>query len=116
MNHKYIAESATVLVVLFAFAVFAPSRASAHCDGVDGPVVKAAEKALGTSNASLVLIWVQKEDEAEIRAAFQKTLSVPQAWSRCERSRGQILLRNDSSLPPGQAAPHAPQLSFLTEL
>jgi len=53
-----------------------PNQASAHCDGLDGPVVKAAQKALETGDANPVLIWVQKKDEAEIKKAFQKTLAV----------------------------------------
>lgn len=48
----------------------------AHCDTLDGPVVKAARKALETGNVKLVLIWVQKEDEADIDKAFRKTLTV----------------------------------------
>lgn len=53
-----------------------PSSLNAHCDTMNGPVVTAAKKALETGNVSLVLIWVQKKDEADIRAAFQKTLAV----------------------------------------
>lgn len=48
----------------------------AHCDGLDGPVVRAAQRALETGNVNLVLIWVQKQDESEVRSAFQKTLAV----------------------------------------
>jgi hypothetical protein len=54
----------------------APGRALAHCDGLDGPVVKAAQRALETRNLSQVLIWVQADDEPEIRAAFEQTLVV----------------------------------------
>jgi hypothetical protein len=50
--------------------------AAAHCDTLDGPVVAAARKALDTGNVNLVLIWVQKKDEAEIRNHFQKTVAV----------------------------------------
>lgn len=50
--------------------------AVAHCDTLDGPVVAAARKALDTGNVNLVLIWVQKKDEAEIRNHFQKTVAV----------------------------------------
>lgn len=53
-----------------------PARALAHCDGLDGPVVKAAQRALETRNAALVLIWVQEQDEPEIRDAFEQTLAV----------------------------------------
>lgn len=48
----------------------------AHCDTMNGPVVTAAKKALETGNVNLVLIWVQKKDEAQIKEAFQKTLAV----------------------------------------
>ncbi|MBI2349645.1 MAG: hypothetical protein HYV05_13450 [Deltaproteobacteria bacterium] len=48
----------------------------AHCDGLDGPVVKAAQKALESGNVNLVLIWVQEGFESQIRAAFRKTLAV----------------------------------------
>lgn len=55
---------------------FGPSGASAHCDTMDGPVVLDAKKALETGNVDWVLLWVQKEDEPEIRKAFEKTLAV----------------------------------------
>jgi hypothetical protein len=64
------------LAVLFTVLALAPSKALAHCDGMDGPVVKAAQKALESGNVNLVLIWVQKNDEAEIRNAFAQTLAV----------------------------------------
>jgi hypothetical protein len=53
-----------------------PSGVLAHCDGMDGPVVKAAKKALETGNVNFVLIWVQKQNEATIKKAFEKTLAV----------------------------------------
>ncbi|MBI3849064.1 MAG: hypothetical protein HY298_02060 [Verrucomicrobia bacterium] len=55
---------------------FSSLRTFAHCDSLDGPVVKAAQRALAEGNVNLVLIWVQKNDEAEIKAVFQKTLAV----------------------------------------
>jgi uncharacterized protein DUF6448 len=63
-------------LVFLAVLLLVPSRALSHCDGMDGPVVKAAQKALATGNLNLVLIWVQKGDEAELRAAFEQTMSV----------------------------------------
>ena len=65
-----------ILAVLAAAAFLAPQTAKAHCDGLDGPVVKAAQKALAEGNVNLVLIWVQQNDEAEIKHAFEKTLAV----------------------------------------
>ncbi|MBX2977482.1 MAG: DUF6448 family protein [Melioribacteraceae bacterium] len=48
----------------------------AHCDGLDGPVVIAAKKALETENVNLVLIWVQEENIEHITHVFNHTLSV----------------------------------------
>lgn len=50
--------------------------AMAHCDTLDGPVVSAARKALESGKVELVLVWVQKEDEADIRNAFQRASNV----------------------------------------
>lgn len=52
-----------------------------HCDTVDGPVVVAARKALDTSNVNLVLPWVSEEDEAELKAAFDKVIAARKADS-----------------------------------
>ena len=38
------------------FFALTPVRALAHCDGLDGPVVKAAQRALETRNPALVLV------------------------------------------------------------
>ncbi|OGA98153.1 MAG: hypothetical protein A3E79_11870 [Burkholderiales bacterium RIFCSPHIGHO2_12_FULL_61_11] len=47
-----------------------------HCDGLDGPVVTVARKALETGNIKLVLPWVRAEDEGEIRKVFDQARSV----------------------------------------
>ncbi|MGB9276489.1 MAG: DUF6448 family protein [Terrimicrobiaceae bacterium] len=62
--------------MLAAVMFLAPYTAHAHCDGLDGPVVKAAQNALAEGNVNLVLIWVPKDDEAEIKRAFEKTVAV----------------------------------------
>jgi translation elongation factor EF-1beta len=64
-----------IAIVLAAFAFLCP-QVLAHCDTMDGPVVKAARKALKTNNVNLVLIWVQQKDESEIRKAFENTMDV----------------------------------------
>ncbi|MCL5270495.1 MAG: DUF6448 family protein [bacterium] len=53
-----------------------PGVGRAHCDTMDGPVVKDARKALENGDVTPVLKWVQPKDEEAIRAAFQKTLTV----------------------------------------
>lgn len=75
--------------VAFGLTLLAPGSVLAHCDGLDGPVVKAAQRALDTRTLSEVLIWVQAEDEPEVRTAFEKTLAVralgPQAEELADR-------------------------------
>ena len=82
---KFPACSALTLAVV----LFAPARVFAHCDGLDGPVVKAAQQALARRDPAPVLIWVQPKDEAEIRAALEQTLAVralsPQAKELADR-------------------------------
>lgn len=76
MKKTGIILSPAFLVITFVFLFCLPQTVSAHCDGLDGPVVKAAKKALETGNVTPVLIWVQKKDETAIKEAFQKTLEV----------------------------------------
>lgn len=57
-------------------AILFPSGVLAHCDTVDGPVVLDAKRALEKGDATPVLKWVKKEDEAEVRTALEKTLKV----------------------------------------
>lgn len=63
-------------VAALSLFLFARDFAFAHCDGLDGPVVKAAQQALETNNVNLVLIWVGKASEAELRTAFQQAVAV----------------------------------------
>jgi len=76
MNRLKIVTVLTAGALVSAALLLAPRAALAHCDGLDGPVVTAARKALESGNVSLVLIWVQKADEGQIRSAFEKTLGV----------------------------------------
>lgn len=71
MSYLFIGLSA-----LFSLFLSLPAVTFAHCDGLDGPVVVAAKKALESGNANPVLIWVQKKDEETTKEAFQKTLAV----------------------------------------
>lgn len=67
-----------VLVFIAAATLVWPKTGSAHCDGLDGPVVKAAQRALDSGELNSVLIWVSQSDEAEIKSLFEKTLAVRQ--------------------------------------
>lgn len=61
---------------LSAALMFVATPASAHCDGLDGPVVAAAQKALDTGDVNRVLVWVKPGDESVIRDAFGKAREV----------------------------------------
>lgn len=97
MNRKRTISTLSVIACALLALAFAQVGASAHCDGMDGPVVKAAQKALRTGNVNLVLIWVAKGDEAEVREAFRKTADVrrlsPQARELADRYFFETLVR-----------------------
>ena len=76
MNAYKPVSLASTLFTLIIVAMLVPSSAMAHCDGLDGPVVTLAREALDTGNVNLVLPWVPKDGEPEIRRAFEHTLSV----------------------------------------
>jgi hypothetical protein len=67
---------ATVVVPMLVVGGPWTARVAAHCDGLDGPVVKAAERALETNNVDLVLAWVTPKDEPDVRAAFSQAVRV----------------------------------------
>ncbi|MBI4651971.1 hypothetical protein HY745_11960 [Candidatus Desantisbacteria bacterium] len=83
MKYKNIVILVILLIVLGVmffgdgkFLPFLTPVVFAHCDTMGGPVILAAKKALETGNVKLILIWVQKKDEAEIKEIFNKTLAV----------------------------------------
>lgn len=61
---------------LSASLMFVATPASAHCDGLDGPVVTAAKVALETGEVNRVLVWVKPGDEPVVREAFGKAREV----------------------------------------
>jgi hypothetical protein len=69
-------RSVLVVTTLVVGLLLAPARVSAHCDGLDGPVVTAARDALRTGVVNRALIWASKKDEPEIRRAFARALAV----------------------------------------
>lgn len=87
----------TCLALALGLTLVTAAPARAHCDGLDGPVVKAAQKALDTRNPAFALIWVQPKDEPEIRAAFEQTVAVralsPRARELADRFFFETLVR-----------------------
>ncbi|WP_243323974.1 DUF6448 family protein [Geothrix sp. SG200] len=80
---------------------------SAHCDALDGPVIVTARKALAKGDVNPVLAWVKAEDEAQIRAAFARTLKVgalgPEAKELAETYFFETLVRLHRA---GEGAPY----------
>lgn len=62
-----------MIIILF---LAAASPALAHCDTMNGPVVLDARTALETRDIQPVLKWVPASAEAEVMAAFERTLNV----------------------------------------
>lgn len=63
-------------IMAFIVLTFVAVVVEAHCDGMDGPVVKAARQALDRGDVNMIMIWVQPGDEPEIRKAFTRTMAV----------------------------------------
>lgn len=75
----------TKLVLGLALPVLSSTSAFAHCDTLDGPVVDTAKKALTKNDVNLVLVWVQKSGEVEIRDAFKRTMEVRKLGGEAQR-------------------------------
>ncbi|MFZ6032653.1 MULTISPECIES: DUF6448 family protein [unclassified Melioribacter] len=72
-----ILKSKIAMISFLALFTFILSDSTfAHCDSMEGPVVKAAQKALETGNINYVLIWIKAEYESEIQNLFDKVLRV----------------------------------------
>ncbi len=67
------------LAVAVSLLALFPAPARAHCDSLDGPVVQTARNALESGKLNPVLAWVRPQDEAQIKAAFARTLAVRKA-------------------------------------
>jgi hypothetical protein len=64
--------TALIIVMLISLSM----TAGAHCDTMDGPVVKAAKITHDKSDVTPVIRWIKKEYEDEVRSAFKQTLEV----------------------------------------
>lgn len=75
-----------IIPVLAAAAVWLllPLPAFAHCDALDGPVVKAAMAALQKGDVTPVLKWVASDQEAELRGAFEEARAVRAGGARAQ--------------------------------
>ncbi len=96
-----------IAVAVLSLLAGLPATARAHCDTLDGPVVKTARTALESGKVNPVLAWVRPADEAEVRAAFARALAVrklgPQARELADTSFFETVVRVHRA---GEGAPY----------
>lgn len=89
------------ITILFAVSAFA------HCDTMNGPVIPEAKAALEKGDVTPILKWVKKDNEAEIKTAFEKTLAVrskgPEAKALADQYFLETLIRLHRA---GEGAPY----------
>ena len=83
-----------LLSAFFATGTLLGTNALGHCDTLDGPVVAAARKALDSGNVNLILVWVQKKDEAEIRSVFDRVIAARKAGGPAKELADSYLFEN----------------------
>jgi hypothetical protein len=93
-----VAITAVVGIGLGFIAILLLARsAQAHCDTMDGPVVKDAKRALSKRDVTPVLKWIQPRYEKEVKAAFAKALTArgkdPKASARSDLRFFETLVR-----------------------
>lgn len=107
MSHQTAIRPLRWCLLVTVLLLLARSPAFSHCDGMDGPVVNAARRALATRDVNLVLIWVQAKDEAEVHRVFDHTLAVrslgQQAQELADRYFFETLVRLHRA---GEGAPY----------
>jgi len=73
---KNLARLGSVALTVVILSGVGAGSSLAHCDTVDGPVVTLAKKALDKGDVTLVLPWVEADQEKEIREAFELAIAV----------------------------------------
>ncbi len=72
--NRGIVKLAVIMMIGFSLLFSLPVVLKAHCDRVNGPVAKAARKALETEKLKPASIWVGEKQEAELKAKFENSL------------------------------------------
>ncbi len=81
--------------------------AVAHCDSINGPVIPEAMAALEKGDVTPILKWVKTGDEAEIRAAFAKAVTVRAKGSDAKSLADQYFLETFVRIHrAGEGAPY----------
>lgn len=89
------------------FGLLAAGSARAHCDTTGGPVIPEAKAALEKDDVTPILKWIKKDNEAEIKTAFAKAVTVrakgPEAKELADRYFLETLVRLHRA---GEGAPY----------
>jgi hypothetical protein len=64
------------MLVVVCFTAIGTTRANAHCDSFDGPVIRDAQLALSQNDVTPVLKWITPEDESAIKVLFAQTIEI----------------------------------------
>jgi hypothetical protein len=83
-------DQRTIFAAVLAISTLLAGQAKAHCDSMDGPVIRDARAALERRDVMPVLKWVAAEHESEIRKAFAKTLVVRAAGEDAQQLADQF--------------------------
>jgi hypothetical protein len=64
------------MLIAISLLILSTGVTSAHCDTMDGPVIKDAKTAIEKNNVNYVLKWIQPQDETELKEAFHLAMKV----------------------------------------
>jgi hypothetical protein len=108
MKTKWVIGTVAASGILAAgILVLLAESAFAHCDTTSGPVIPEARAALEKGDVTPILKWVKKDNEAEIKAAFTKTVTVrakgPEAKELADQYFLETLIRLHRA---GEGAPY----------
>jgi len=79
-----------------------------HCDTRDGPVVRAAMRALETGNPAYLLIWVPEESEGELRRVFERVIDARRSGGAAQEVADDWLFETAVRLHrAGEGAPYS---------
>ena len=81
-----------VCAVLLAVVLASPTISWAHCDSVAGSVARDVKLALESGHVSPVLKWIRAADEPELRAVFNRAISVRKSGAEAASLADQFFL------------------------
>ena len=75
-RHGLRGRSGRLAILTALFLIVSTGVSLAHCDTMDGPVIKDAKLALDGNNINYALKWIQAADEPELKDAFALAIKV----------------------------------------